>query len=305
MSGAAQLQIRDNTVLNVCGTINVTNDVSGSDRSPAFARGATNIDIPHFNLTGSAQYGMFFREVSNLHLGDIHINGTSGLGIRIDSRQSNGSFNKNNSQNVTIDYVHVENTGGHGVELYGVNNIEIGTVYARNTGNAGLLLNFSTNANIGLIDAVDAASIGTGYAAFRTANNNGQLPNGSYDTNIFVGELRASQSNGGNSGRGFFCVSGSGGVEIANFTIDNVSGSPAIFIENCYNVTMASSSGSGTLAGGNAYLGHNSGNGDACRDVTLRNITLSGGANVTSSGSTCGRNNQAINVTGGSVDICQ
>lgn len=305
VSGAAQIRIQSNTVLNVCGTINVTNNASGSDRSPAFARGASNIDIPHFNLTGHAQYGMFFREVSNLHLGNIHINGTGGLGIRIDSRQSNGTFNKENSTNVTIDYVHVQNTGGHGVEFYGVDQIEIGTVYARNTGNAGLLLNFSTNANIDLIDAVDAASTGTGYAAFRTANDNGRYPNGSYPTNIVVGELRASESPSGNSGRGFFCVSGSGGVEIENFVIDNVSGSPAIFIENCYNVTMASSSGSGTLVGGNAYLGHNSGNGDACQDVTLQNITLQGGANVTSNGATCGRNNQAINVTGGSVDICE
>src|SRR5690606_34518836 len=60
VSGAAQVRIRSNTVLNVCGTINVTNDVTGSDRSPAYARGAADIDIPHFNLTGYAQYGMFF-----------------------------------------------------------------------------------------------------------------------------------------------------------------------------------------------------------------------------------------------------
>lgn len=304
VSGAAQIRIQSNTILNVCGTINVTSG-SGSDRSPAFARNASDIEIPHFNLTGNAQYGMFFREVSNLHLGDIYINGTGGLGIRIDSRQSNGSFDKNNSQNVTIDHVHVENTGGHGVEFYGVNGIEIGTVVARNTGNAGLLLNYSTNANIDRIDAIDAASGGTGYAAFRTANNNGEYPDGSYPTNIRLRELHASQSSGGNSGRGFFCVSGSGGVEIENFVIDNVSGSPAIFIENCYNVTMASSSGAGTLIGGNAHLGHNSGNGDASRDVTLQNITLQSGASVTSNGAICGRSNRAVNVTGGSVDVCE
>lgn len=299
ISGSAQLRIRSNTVLNVCGTIQVTDDVSGSDRSPAYARGASHIDIPHFNLTGHAQYGMFFRDVSDLHLGDISIDGTGGLGIRIDSH---GSNDRDNATNITIDYVHVENTGGHGVEFYGVDGIEIGTVYARSTGNAGLLLNDSINANIDLVDAVDAAHIGTGYAAFRNANTNGRYDDGSYPINIRLAELRAS---GEDAGRGFFCVSGSGGVEIEKFVIDGVGGDPAIFIENCYNVTMASSSGSGTLVGGRAYIGHNSGNGDAARDVTFQNITLEDGAYIEESGSTCGNDNVAIDISGGSVDMCE
>jgi hypothetical protein len=300
VSGAAQVRIRSNTVLNVCGTINVTSDVSGSDRSPAYGRGASDIDIPHFNLTGSAQYGMFFREVSNLHLGEININGTGGIGIRIDSRQSDGTFVQANAQNITIDYVHAENTGAHGVETYGVDGIEIGTIEARNTGECGLLLNYTINANIDLVDAVDAGG-GTGYAAFRVANDNGKYPDGSYPVNVRLRELRAS---GSDSGRGFFCVTRSGGLEIETFEIDNVSGSPALFIENCYNVNIATASGSGTLIGGTAHLGHNSGNGDASRDVTLQNISLEGGASVTSDSATCGRNNQAINVTGGSVNVC-
>jgi hypothetical protein len=241
---------------------------------------------------------MFFRDVSNLHLGDIHIDGTAGLGIRIDSH---GSNDRNNTTNIVIEHVHVENTGGHGVELYGADGIEIGTVVARRTGDCGLILNNSINANIGLVDAVDAAHIGTGYAAFRTANTNGRYDDGSYPTNIRLGELRAS---GAAAGRGFFCVSGSGGVEIEQFTIDGVGGDPAIFIENCYNVTMATASGAGSLVGGRAYLGHNGGNGDASRDVTIQNVTLSGGATVDSNSATCGRNNQAINVSGGSVDVC-
>lgn len=301
ISGAAQIRIRSNTVFNVCGTVNVTNDVSGSDRSPAYARDASDIDVPHFNLTGSAQYGMFFRSVSNLHLGDIHINGTGGIGIRIDSRQSDGSFVQENARNVTIDFAHVENTGGQGVETYGVDGIEIGTVEARNTGESGLLLNYTINANIDLVDAIDAGG-GTGYAAFRTANDNGMYPDGSYPVNIRLRELRAS---GSDSGRGFFCVTRSGGLEIETFHIDNVSGSPALFIENCHNVNIASASGSGTLIGGTAHLGHNAGNGDASSDVTLQNISLQGGASVTSVSETCGRGNQAINVTGGSVNVCE
>ena len=298
VDASAQLRMPSYMLLNVCGTVDVTGTASGSDRSPFYARDRTDIQIPNLTLTGNAQYGMFFRDVSNLHLGDIHIDGTGGLGIRIDSH---GSNDRNNTTNITIDHVHVENTGGHGVELYGADGVEIGTVVARSTGDCGLILNDSINATIGLVDAVDAAHVGTGYAAFRTANDNGRYDDGSYPTNIRLGELRAS---GAAAGRGFFCVSRSGGVEIERFTVDVVGGDPAIFIENCYNVTVASASGSGALIGGRAYIGHNSGNGDASRDVTFQNITLSGGATVESNGATCGRNNQAINVTGGSVDVC-
>ena len=298
VSGSAQLRVPSYTVLNVCGTIDVTNDVSGSDRSPIYARGATDIDIPHVTITGSAQYGMFFRDVSNLHLGHIQINGTGGLGVRIDSH---GSDDRNSARNITIDYIVVENTGGHGVELYGVDGIDIGTVIARSTGDCGLILNHSINAEIDLVDAVSAAHIGTGYAAFRTANNNGQYDDGSYPTNIVLHELRAS---GADAGRGFFCVSQSGGLLIEKFEIEDVGGTPAIFIENCYNVTMAGPTGTGVLRGGEAYIGHNSGNGDAARDITFQNITLSSGASVGANNATCGNNNRAVDVSGGNVNVC-
>lgn len=301
ISGAAQVRIRSNTVFNVCGTVNVTNDVSGSDRSPAFARDAFDIDIPHFNLTGYAMYGMFFRDVSNLHFGDIHINGTTGHGIRVDSRQSDGSFDRTQSKNIRLDYALFENTGTDGAEFYGVDGVEVGTVVARNTGDNGFILDDSINVNIDLLDIENAAG-GNTYAGFRTANNNGRMSNGTYPVNIRVRELLVS---GNDSGRGFFCVTRSGGLEIENFTIDNVGADPAIFIENCQNVNMATASGSGTLIGGRIHLGHNASNGDASGNITLRNITLQGGAYVTSASQTCGRNNQAINVTGGNVDICE
>ncbi len=296
ISADAQLRMPGNLVLNVCGTVNVTGSATISDRSPFYGRSTSNIDIPHASITGNAQYGMFFRDVSNLHLGDIHINGTAGHGIRIDSHASR---NRANARNIRVDYLHAENTGSDGMELYGVDGIIIGTVVARSTGDNGLILDDSINAEIGLVDAIDAAHINDGYAAFRTANRNGRLDNGSYDTNIFLRELRAE---GG--GRGYFCVSGSGGVQIDNFVLDHVGGSPAVFIENCYNVTLASASGAGQVMGGRVYIGHNSGNGDPSRDVTFQNITLSDGAYVEENGATCGRNNRAINVTGGTVNMC-
>lgn len=299
IAASAQVGMPSNLVLNLCGTIDVTGEPSGSDRSPLYARGRTHIDIPHATITGTAQYGMFFRDVSNLHLGEIYIDGTSGHGIRVDSH---GTDDRNNAKNITMDYIHAENTGTDGVEIYGAVGIEIGTVVARRTGACGLLLDDSIDANIGLVDAVDAAWNERGYAAFRTANRNGRYDDGSYPTNIVLKELRAS---GSDAGRGFFCVSESGGVEIENFTIDGVAGDPAIFIENCYNVKLASASGAGALVGGRGYLGHNTGNGEASRDVVLQNITLSGGASLESNAATCGRNNQASNVTGGAVDVCE
>lgn len=294
----AQLKMPSYMVLNICGTIDVTGSASSSDRSPLYARDRSDIDIPHVTITGNAQYGMFFRDVSNLHIGEVHIDGTGGLGIRIDS---NGSNDRNKAKNIKIDAALIENTGGHGIEFYGVDGIEIGTVTVRRSGDCGLILNRSINANIGLVDAVDAAHIGKGYAAFRTANNNGQYDDGSHPTNIRLGELRAS---GSNAGRGFFCVTSSGGLEIEKFTIDGVGGDPAIFIENCHNVKMASSSGAGKLIGGRAYIGHNTENGPAASDVLFQNITLSAGARLESSSATCGNGNQAVNVTGGTVDIC-
>ena len=72
------------------------------------------------------QYGMFFREVSDLHLGQIHLNmnvDNSGLGIRIDNNPSSGGARVTNIQ---IDSVSVERTGGHGVETYGVDGLTVG-----------------------------------------------------------------------------------------------------------------------------------------------------------------------------------
>ena len=80
---------------------------------------------------------------------------------------------------------------------------------------------------------------GTGYAALRFANQNGKL-NGGYSTNIFVDKVIAS---GG--GRGFFCVSESGGAEITSVDISGTKNN-AILIENCYGVTIKG----GTVKGG-------------------------------------------------------
>lgn len=297
IDASSQVRMSSYTVLNVCGTIDVTGTASGSDKSPIYARGASNIDIPHLTMTGSPQYAIFFRETSNIHLGHItlDLSTSAGRGLRVDNSSSSG-IGLTKYDNLTVDYIFVRGSGGHGMETYGINNITVGQFVGERMGGCGLIFNDSTNAEVGSVDCTDCAYIDTGYAAFRIANQAGRI-NGDYPAgNIHVGEVNAT---GG--GRGIFCVSTSGGLTVDRFDIDAVGGDPDIFIENCYNVTMATDAG--TLNTGRAYIGNNADNGPSASNVTFENITLTGGAYIEEN-CDAGDGNQAINITGGSVDMC-
>jgi hypothetical protein len=272
IAASARVSVASHTVLNVCGTINVSGSGSG-DMAPVYAREV---------------YGMFFRSVSNLRLGQIDMRLSSGLGIRIDSH-GNGPSN-----NIQIDYVYVEGTSNHGVETYGVDNLTVGTVVARNTGYCGLILNETTNAEVGLVDA-DGAGTGTGYAAFRMANRNGRVGN-SYPTNIHVGEVIA---RGG--GRGIFCVSESGGAVIDRIDISDT-GNNSILLENCYNVNIAAIEGSVTR-GGDIRIAARSDFPNSS-DITIQNLTVTDSAineNPCGDGNMVFQNNTLIN---SSQNVC-
>ena len=295
----SQLRIPSQTIVNVCGTINVTGSATGSDRSPLYARGATDIDIPNVTITGVPQYAMFFRETNNVHLGKVvmQLDASAGRGLRID-HSSSSSPGKPMYENYQIDYVYVSGSGGHGVETYGINNITISEFVGENTGDCGLLLNYTTNAEVGSVNCMGCAG-GTTYAAFRIANQAGNVnDDGTYPAgNIHVGEINAS---GG--GRGIFCVSASGGLTVDRFNIDNVGASPEIFIENCYNVTLGVESG--TLTGGQARIGYNSGNGDPSSNVIFENMTLNNATILESPCDWGDLGNRAVNITGGMVNMC-
>jgi len=297
IDASSQVRMSSYTVLNVCGTIDVTGTASGSDKSPIYARGASNIDIPHLTMTGSPQYAIFFRETSDIHLGHItlDLSTSAGRGLRVDNSSSSG-IGLTKYDNLTVDYIFVRGSGGHGMETYGINNITVGQFVGERMGGCGLIFNDSTNAEVGSVDCTDCAYIDTGYAAFRIANQAGRI-DGDYPAgNIHVGEVNAT---GG--GRGIFCVSTSGGLTVDRFDIDAVGGDPDIFIENCYNVTMATDAG--TLNTGRAYIGNNADNGPPASNVTFENITLTGGAYIEEN-CDAGDGNQAINITGGSVNMC-
>ncbi|MEU5291834.1 hypothetical protein [Streptomyces umbrinus] len=284
IGAGSRVSLPSYTVLDVCGTIDVTGSGTG-DQAPVYARGARDIEVQHLNLTGTPLYGVFMRNVTNVVLGQIDMRLSRGLGVRIDNRGDTSQW----TRNVRIDNVYVSGASSHAVETYGVDGLTIGTVTARNVGESGLLLNQTINATVAKVDA-DGAGAGTGYAAFRMANRNGRIGS-AYPTNVRVGEVVA---RGG--GRGVFCVSESGGATIDRVTISNT-GNNAILIENCYNVNLAAQSGSVT-GGGEIRLAARS-EFPNNSDITVQNLRVT---NSSIRESPCGdnttfRNNTLVNST--------
>lgn len=300
---SAQLAIPSYTILNVCGTINVSGTASGSDRSPFYARNARDIEIPNLKMTGAPQYGIFLRQTDNIHLGqiDLRLSSSAGIGIRIDSGPSASTMTTFNT-NLTIDHVYGSGMGSHIVETYGISDIKIGTIEGANVGECGLLLNRSIHAEIELVSCEDCAT-GTGYAAFRIANDVGKVGSSYPADNIHVKKVVA---RGG--GRGIFSVSGSGGLTIDEIDIADT-GSTPILLQNCYNTTIAAVKG--TVSKGLVQLSNdtedtNDGKFPPSEGVTFSNLTLSNGASIRQDWcKEFGSNGcKATNVTGGTVSMC-
>ncbi len=284
ISASSQVGIPSYTVLNVCGTLNVSGTPSGSDRSPLYARNARDIEIPNLKMTGSPMYGIFFRGTNNTHLGhiDLRLTGSAGIGVRVDTSGNAGS-DTNFVQNLKIDYIYGSGMGSHIVETYGVDGITIGTVEGDDVGECGLLLNRSINATIDLVTCEDCA-VGTGYAAFRMANNNGRI-NGGYGTvNIIAKKVVA---RGG--GRGVFSVSGSGAARIDHVDIEDT-GNNSILLENAHNVTVGNTSEQSRIASsGQLRIAGTS------SDIRIQNIAMSG---TTAAENPCATNSTWSNVNG-------
>ncbi|MFE6523855.1 hypothetical protein [Streptomyces sp. NPDC057794] len=279
MPAGSRISLPSYTVLDVCGTINVTGSGSG-DQAPVYSRGTRDVEVQNLRLTGTPLYGVFLRNVQNVVLGQIDMRLSSGLGVRIDNRGDTSQW----TRNVRIDNVYVSGASSHAVETYGVDGLTVGTVTARDVGESGLLLNQTVNATVGKVDAENAGT-GTGYAAFRMANRNGRVGSG-YPTNIRVGEVVA---RGG--GRGVFCVSESGGAVIDRVTLSGT-GNNSVLIENCYNVSLAAQSGTVT-GGGELRLAARS-EFPNNKDITIQNLTVT---NSAIRESPCGENTTFRNIT--------
>ncbi|KAF2246159.1 pectin lyase-like protein [Trematosphaeria pertusa] len=227
--GASTITISSGKIFEGCGTINVGNRAGHGAIESLNTQG---VQIPYLTMTGNPYFGLRFYGTRDLTLGKITMNLSGGLGIRFDRDAAANS-------NVKMDVISVTGAGSHAVETWNIDGLTINQVIARNVGESGLLLQKTTNAKVGLVDGNNVAT-GTGYATFRMANNNGQNPNGNYNTNVYIDKV---VSRGG--GRGIFCVSQSGGVVIESVDLAN-NGNNAILIENCYNVSIRG----GTVNGG-------------------------------------------------------
>ncbi len=284
ISASSQVSIPSYTVVNFCGTLNVSGTPSGSDRSPLYARNARDIEIPNLKMTGSPQYGIFFRATNNMYLGqiDLRLTSSAGIGIRVDTSGSAGTDTSFNT-NLKIDYVYGSGMGSHIVETYGISGITIGKVEGANVGECGVLLNRSINANIDLVSCTDCA-VGTGYAAFRMANNNGVIDGGYGTVNIVAKSVIA---RGG--GRGVFSVSGSGAARIDKVDLEDT-GNNSILLENAHNVTVGNASAQSRIANsGQLRIAGTS------SDIKIQNIAVSG---TTISESPCATNSTWTNVNG-------
>jgi hypothetical protein len=284
------------TVLNVCGTINVTGSGSG-DYAPIYARDRSNIEVPNLKITGTPAYGVLFKNVPAVKLGsiDVRLSG-AGLGVRIDNNAASTLIN-----DFTINSVYGSGTKDNLVETYGLNNVTINSVTGDSIGNCGLLLNMTTNAHVGTVTCNNCGA-GTGYAAFRIANNAGKIGSSWPAGNIHVNKVYA---RGG--GRGVFSVSGSGGLTIDTVDIANT-GSESILLQNAYNISIAAVSG--TVSGKQIRLSNdttNTNNGTYAKshDVTLNHLSLSNGSSILEDWcDSTNRNNHAWNISGGSVSMC-
>lgn len=219
--GNNAIDLPSHTSFEVCGTLD-TGYVAG--RGAIQAVGVEDVSIPYLKITGAPYFGLRFADVHGLHLGQIDMRTTRGIGIRFE-RDLPGSTN------VRMDSVYASGVPGHAIETWHINGLTIGTVTARNVGESALLIQGTSNATIGTVDG-DNVATGTGYATFRMANANGP--------NITVNRVK---SRGG--GRGVFCVSNSRGARINSVDLAN-NGNNSILIENCSDITIAG----GTVNGG-------------------------------------------------------
>ena len=298
MPANTSLDLPSNTIIDICGTIDVTGSLGGSN---AALRGLNvrNVEIQHVRITGSPYFGIFFQRSHDITLGKIVLELSGGHGVRLDNDPSgSGNYGRaNRSTNFTIDSIYVSGTNNHGVETYGIENITIGTVTARNTAYSGVLLNATINATIGLVDAEDAGT-GTGYAGFRLANRAGKVGDSNTETyNIHVKKVIARRG-----GRGFFCVSESGGAIIENIEIEDAGGNNSVLIENCYDIKFATVSG--TIEGTKEVRLAARSEFDNNRNITVQNLTVT---DAPVRENPCGQNIVFSNITlqgNASYDIC-
>jgi hypothetical protein len=204
--------------------VNVTGTPSGSDRSPFYARNAQQIDIPNLKLTGSPQYGLFFRQTNGIHLGqiDLRLTRDAGIGIRVDSGPSAGSTTDFN-HDLTVDYVYGTGMGSHigggrGIfSVSGCGGLVIEEIDIADTGSTSILLQNTYN-------TVIAAKTGTVSGGLVQLTNDTDNTNDStYPPSKDVTLQNLTLTNGASVRQDWCNEFGSNGCGANNITGGNVS----------------------------------------------------------------------------------
>ncbi|MCU4973563.1 RICIN domain-containing protein [Halobacteria archaeon AArc-m2/3/4] len=252
-SSAKAVDLPSYTVLDVPGSIDV--DDSGEPWIiPVRARSVESIEIPRLNVTGNPRYGIFVRSCSDVTIGNVNMDLSSGLGIRIDDRDGG------RTQNVSLNYAYVSGSSTHAVETYGVDDIDIGTVETYDTGGCGLLLNDTAYATVDHVDATRADE-GGGYAGFRCANDAGP-------------DITVDRVDAVDCGRGIFTVSGSHGISISNVSVEGC-GAGAL-IQDTRNTTISGGSITDNAGEGIRIDSRSSDDHHHTRDVTIEYLQIEG-----------------------------
>jgi len=250
--GLRAVDLPSYTVFDVPGSIDVT-DSGEPWVIPVRAQNAEAIEIPRLTVTGNPRYGIRISHCTDVAIGDVTMDLTAGLGIRIDGRDGP------RTRNVTLDSATITGASTHAVETYGVDDIEIGTVTATDvdTG-AGLLLNDTTNASVGSVDATRCDE-GGGYAGFRCANDAGP--------NITVDRVDAVDC-----GRGVFTVSGSSGITIRDVHLQSCEA--GALIQDTRDTTIDGGTIVGNVGEGVRIDSRDSDAHPHTRDVTVQNLQI-------------------------------
>ncbi|MCC5835966.1 MAG: hypothetical protein JJU20_14665, partial [Opitutales bacterium] len=252
---------------------NNTVSAEGSSIIPVRAQDVQQIEIRNLRVIGNPRFGIFLKGCEDVVMDNIHIslgpdgltNERGGAGIRSEGGDApwSGHWNKN----FVMNDIFVEDTRGHGVELWRTDGLKVGTITTRNTGYAGVLLNQTRNAHIELVDAY-RANYGGGYAGFRVANNGGP--------NIVVDKVIAIEC-----GRGVFTVSGSQGITIHEVDIQGSTGH-GMLIEDTQDFSVNGgsivNSGAEGVRINSRYIGQGPGSDhEPASNVTIQNLRISGG----------------------------
>lgn len=256
------LDFNDNTVTAYGGSV-----------VPVRAQNVRKIELRNLRVVGNPRFAVFMKGCEDVVMDNIHIslgpdgltNERGGAGIRTEGGDApwSGSWNRN----FVMNDIFVEDTRGHGVELWRTDGLKVGTITTRNTGFAGVLLNQTRNAHIELVDAY-RANYGGGYAGFRVANNGGP--------NIVVDKVIAI-----NCGRGVFTVSGSQGITIHEVDIQGSTGH-GMLIEDTQDFKVNGgqilNSGAEGVRINSRYIGQGPGaDHEPASNVTIQNLRISGG----------------------------